>query len=191
MKTADVALVVSIFGALLAACALGWNITTFVKNGPKVKATLTMGTYGTLPEGFGRATMTIEAKVWAGIEKFRRHADQHFFITATNTGRAAIWVDEVGLCSAKGSTSMNVVTTEEERDSGFGPGLPVKLDAGQTARWALPLSNASSLWAIGSVSDTECVHGRVRLGNGKELKTAEGARVGLLREALKATTPVD
>lgn len=42
---------------------------------------------------------------------WREREDQHFCIASPITGRAAIWVDDVGPCRGGSSTSMNVVTT--------------------------------------------------------------------------------
>lgn len=186
MSTAGLALIVSTCSAVVAGVGLIWNIVVFSRTGPRVAATLTMGTYGDGPDGFGKATFSISAKDWARVEPFRMRPDQHFFISARNTGRAAIWVDRVGLIAGNSVTTMNVVTSADEPDPGFGPGLPYKLEAGQTVRWALPLSHIPRQYEAPPLPDTDCVHGYISLGDGKELTTPEGARIGLLRKAIAA-----
>lgn len=184
MKTAEVALLVSIFSAVLALCSIIWNVTVFVKSGPQVKASLSMGTKGPGPDGVGVETVMISVKAWARFEAFRSRADQQFFLVATNAGRAAVWVDSIGLCSSTEFASMSVNRELGEKDVGFGPGLPFKLDAGQTVRWAMPLIHAGSLCSRDEVPDSECIHGRLTLGSGVTLDSKEGCRVGLIREAL-------
>lgn len=158
----------------------------FRKSGPLVKASLAMGTKGPGPEGLGRFTFTVAAKAWARHESLRSKPDQHFFLTATNSGRAAIWVSQVGLCSAGGSVNMNVTTDASEGDAGFGPSLPFKLDAGQTAIWAIGLGSANTLWRLQPNADADCVHGELALGSGVSLRTKEGVRLSLVRETLRA-----
>jgi hypothetical protein len=186
VKTADVALLVAALSASISLSTLSWNIIMFKRSGPSVTACLSMGTHGTGPEGVGTMTSSLSVDSWAKHQRFRDQQDQHFFLTATNSGRAAIWVSEVGLCSSKVATSLNVVVDHEiEAGIGFGPGLPFKLDAGQTVRWAIPLRGAGLLlFPEGQLLDTECVHGQLTLGNGVILQTKEGVRVGQLRAAL-------
>ena len=186
MKTAEVAVLVSILSAVLALCSIIWNVTVFVKSGPQVKASLSMGTKGPGPDGVGEATMMISPKTWAKFEAFRSKADQRFFLIATNAGRSAVWVDSIGLCSSTESASMSVSVNRElgEKDVGFGPDLPFKLDAGQTVRWDMPFSHAGLLCRRDEVPESECIHGRLTLGSGVTLDSKEGCRVGLIREAL-------
>lgn len=184
MNTAQIALVVSIIGTLLALAALAWNMTVFVRSGPRIQASMAMGAREvgkTLEDGSATTTLTI--RTWSSSPNLRMRSNQHFAVTATNSGRAAIWVDAIGVCSADSSVNYNMSIDSHSHAPGFGPTLPFKLDAGQTERWTIPISAARVLAT--SVAETDCIHGEITLGNGTVRRTKEGARVGLILEAME------
>jgi hypothetical protein len=183
MTLAEVALVVSLVSAALSTGALTWSIRSSAKAGPTVEVSLAMGTQAPSPGG-GVTASAVPARDWAKVETLRRQDDQHLFVMATNTGRAAVVVDSVGLCSGHDSATMVVVLDHGEQEAASGPTLPFRLHAGQSVRWAMPLSRAGGLCMADGVSDFGCIHGHLTLGNGSSMTTPEGARIGQVREVL-------
>lgn len=119
MSTAQVAVLISLASFLVAATSLGWQVLAFKKTGYRVKCVLEMGFIGEDQlESGGTVTSMVSAspKRWAETAMLRETPEQHFFVTVTNVGRAAVWVDSMGLTAKDG-----VVTVST--DSGR-PALP-------------------------------------------------------------------
>jgi hypothetical protein len=188
MTTAQVALVVSIVGALLASASLGWNVTTFLRSGARVKVTLSV-------RGIGprQSSSSISIKDWRSDNAWRNRPFQHLEVRATNGGRSPTWVEGVGLVCAKMSIGFNVAVKGDDSSRGeeferamqglWGPHLPYKLDAGQSVTWALAVPLASVFWEVADATDRDGVRGQVELGKGDKLRSREEARVRLLRDS--------
>jgi hypothetical protein len=139
MSTAGVALTISIFGAVLAAASLGWQVWAFLLSGPRVTCSLECG-YVTpatdTPEStVNRLSVSVPPSVWVDRPLFRENPGQCLFVSARNVGRAAVWVDNVGLLCWP--------TAWAGHGSGDGvdqPRMPYRLDAGETRTWTVPLT---------------------------------------------------
>jgi hypothetical protein len=200
MTTAQVALVVAIFGTLVATASLGWNIIAFVRSGARVKVTLSMysfevGSHAGVPF---RSMETVSIKDWVSDNDWRRRPYQHFLVAATNTGRSATWVNAVGLSCRKSFISACFVVKgdgsaqgeELERDSRayFGPVLPYKLDPGDPVKWAIAVPTAAVFWELGEARNNDRIRGQIELGNGGLRRSRRGAAVHLVREAASCFT---
>jgi hypothetical protein len=98
-------------------------------------------------------------------------------VEVTNSGRPPVYVDAV---SVRCGTYTGEVGGEPTDD--IGPEVPRTLQAGQTQRWALPVSHFRLLWMRDEVPEDARVHAVVRLGTGQTFTTKESVRVDLLRE---------
>ncbi len=97
---AETALAVAIFSVVLSASALAWQVTVFVKSGHRVRCTMSMGYRTEIEIGAatpGHRSMTTSVKSWSRYKKFREEPGQRFNLEVSNTGRASVWVDSVGL----------------------------------------------------------------------------------------------
>jgi hypothetical protein len=182
VSTAEVAILVSLLSAVLAAVSLGWQVVVFRKSGYNVKCVLAMGYIeeGHLDSGASFTTkVQMSPQRWAQSAGVREHGGQQFFVTVINSGRAAVWVDSIGLTTKDGVVA--AVTDSDE------PGLPYRLDSHQTQQWNLPVLHAAGLVVGLDPSDTSCTHGSVGLGDGRIITTKEGVRLKALREVIGAS----
>jgi DNA-binding transcriptional regulator of glucitol operon len=182
VSTAEVAILVSLLSLVIAVISLGWQVLAFQRSGYRVKCTLQMGFIETTQSDSSGPVLTTSAmaspKQWEARAAMRAHREQHFFLTVTNSGRAAVWVDSIGL-----TTKGTVIQVSLDPDE---PELPYRLDSHQTQRWSIPAREPVRMivGAIDTPSETLCTHGSVTLGDGKRMTTDEGVRLKLLSEVL-------
>jgi hypothetical protein len=179
VTVADTALLVAIASAIVSATSIGWQVIAFVRNRHRVTCTLSMGAENKEETLHGVATLslTLSADEWSKSPEFRSEPDQRFIVEVTNTGRASAYVDSIAM-----TTDHETFTVMHSANAGeSGPELPCLLEAGQTHRWHLPITDYRAMWK--NPSGRHCAHAQATLGTGRKIVSKEGVTLALLKEA--------
>ncbi len=130
MSTDTIAIVVAILSLVLAALSLGWQAATFFLEGGRVKATFNGGFVGSgmvvtvAPDKFADPD-TIE------FMRSQGYANPVASVQVRNVGRMPVTITSWSVVAYPGKTALQPV------GQSIGPSLPHRLDAGESAIWAV------------------------------------------------------
>lgn len=175
MTLTGAALLIAIFGVVLAGASLTWQVVTFVANGHRVTCSLNVGYVETRRSAASiGAQVLLTIKQWSERQDLRHQPEQHLFVTAVNKGRSGVWINSVGYSTGAGRPTVSVHTGHPM------PNMPTLLEAGQTQVLRVPTALVSMVARIDSfgAEDTDCVHAVISLGTGQTIRTKEGVRIG-------------
>lgn len=125
-------------GVLLGAASLGWQAATHVLTGGRVKTTLKVGALADSGQG-----MVLTPADRVTPDTLQRAAAQGYSqpiiaVEVRNVGRLAVTVSRWSIKSSHGVSYIPI-------GESLGPTLPHRLDAGESATWALDLGAAIQL----------------------------------------------
>lgn len=190
MTLAGAALLVAIFGVVLAGASLIWQIVTFIASGHRVTCAMNVGYVQERgrDDSLTGSTVALTTEKWADREDLRASPVQHVFVSVVNKGRAGVWIESVGFAIGIDGPSVSVHSPRHGM-----PEMPTYIEAGQTKVLPIPMSLVSLIVDIPSfgATDTDCVHAFISLGTGKTLRTKQGVRVGMMKDAVARSEEAD
>ena len=167
------ALLVAVVGLLVAALSLGWQVSSWLLEGGRVRVRLLHGLAGPHGAAVGvvrrdHSPHNLSSTIAPGMDDV-----EVIGVAVTNVGRSTVRIDGFS-ATLKGSP----FSIRPIRGTLIGRELPHRLESGETERWYLPLSELEALaTAIGGVAGRRAarlVVADVELGSG-DRKLAPGS----------------
>lgn len=186
-------LFIAVAGVLLSALSLGWQAATHVLTGGRAQIGLRIGAI----HHTGRGMLTARPES-LGRECYEQCAQQGYTrpvicVQVRSVGRMPITVERWGIVAStrsEGGSLLSRVEAERTRGQGMeflpvadsiGPPLPHRLEAGGASEtWAIDGESVSALVAATAGAfklPSVVIRGKVELGSGRTLVTAESMRI--------------
>jgi hypothetical protein len=132
-------LLIAVLGVVMSALSLGWQAATFVLTGGRVKAELRVGAMNAA----GLVTMPASSLTSDSMKEALQAQGGGQPVVAVrvrNVGRLPVTITDWSLATTtKGGIAMTPVGTS------IGPPLPHRMEAGDTAMWAVDIRNVIAL----------------------------------------------
>lgn len=171
---------IALLGVVVACLSLGCQAATYVLTGGRVKVILRVGALADSGQGMVTAPPSSLSREWAADLAAQGYSRPVVAVRVANVGRLPVTVERWSIRSPRG------VSVSPIGDS-IGPTLPHRLDAGESATWAVDAREVQALaqaakvlpdarrgrglFAAGQVDDG--LRGVVELGDGRSRRSRE------------------
>lgn len=164
------AFIVAALGLMVASLSFGWQITSWIMDGRRVRVRLLHGAMGHHGVAVGKVSRDRQPRDVNAVIAEGFTGEEIIGIAVTNVGRAPVRIDKYAVALARGGMSFIPI------GDAIGPDLPFRLPPGETETWYARADDArrliSATRSIGHAASSD-VYMSVELGTGDVRKTRQ------------------